>query len=153
MAGPSCTVAFGRAAVPAPVASCSVFSGEDFGTDGAPGVRSCTVGAGAGALGTPGADGAADLNGMVGAGAGGLGADGVFAAGTLPVVAFKVTRTVSFFKGTADVFFNGFGGFGGFGGWLSLIGIGNRWSSDLLRVQLVKEASTPAVKPASRKTS
>jgi hypothetical protein len=87
---------------------------------------------------------------MVGAGAGGLGADGAFAAGTLPVVAFKVTRTVSFFKGTADVFFNGFGGFGG---WLSLIGIGNRWSSDLLRVQLVKEASTPAVKSASRKTS
>ena len=36
--------------------------------------------------------------------------------GALPLssgVAFNVTRTVSFFKGTAEVFFIGFGGLGG----------------------------------------
>lgn len=64
-------------------------------------------------MGAPGAEGAADFNGIVGAGAGGFGAAGVSAAGTLSVVAFKVTRTVSFFKGTAEVFFVGLGGFGG----------------------------------------
>ena len=84
------------------------------GAVGAPGVRNAIVGAGDGTLGAAGAV----FNGIVGAGAGGRGAPavgaggGVGAPGTLGS-AFRVTRTVSFFKGTADVFFIGVGGLGG----------------------------------------
>jgi hypothetical protein len=133
VACPSCTVAFGRAAVagaPGMSRGC-VLRGEDFGAERAPGVLSCTVGAGAGAFGAPGADGDAVFKGMVGAGAGGLGAAGapLSPAGTLSVVAFRVTRTVSFFKGTAEVFLVGLGGFGG--SLESLIGIGSCDSRNL----------------------
>ena len=71
---------------------------------GAPGVLKGMVGAGAGGLGAP----------AVGAG-GGVGAEGAVLRGMVGAggSAFKVTRTVSFFKGTADVFFIGVGGLGG----------------------------------------
>ena len=88
--------------------------GVVFGAAAPPGAFNCTVGAGAAGLGALGAEPAA-LSGMVGAGAGG--ALGVGAAGASAVgassPAFKVTRTVSFLSGTADVFFIGLGGLGG----------------------------------------
>ncbi len=104
-----------------------VFKGTVAGpvVDGAPCVFKGIVGAGAGGLGAPPAVGAgggvgaegAVLRGIVGAGAGGFGAPAVGAgaggAGAAEGSAFKVTRTVSFFNGTADVFFIGVGGLGG----------------------------------------
>jgi hypothetical protein len=152
VAPPNCTVALGRGwllGLPGPpgVAKACVLRGA--GTDlaaGAPGVANCTVGAGAAGLALP---PPAVFKGIVGAGGGvppvafgaigGLGAVGAFfavgglgAAGGLggaPAagVDFRVTRTVSFFKGTADVFFIGLGGFGGFGGCSSDSLIRSKW--------------------------
>ena len=111
-------MACGRAEVGAPapgeVGAGEVLRGTVAGpVDGAPWGLNGIVGAGAGGLGAPpavgggvGADGAV-LRGMVGAGAGGRGAEG--AGGST----LSVTRTVSFFNGTADVCFIGVGGFGG----------------------------------------
>jgi len=136
VAAPNCTVALGRGwllGLPGPpgVAKACVLRGADLAA-GAPGVANCTVGAGLAGLAIP---PPAVFKGIVGAGGGappvafgaigGLGAVGAFfavgglgAAGGLggppaAEVDFRVTRTVSFFKGTADVFFIGFGGFGG----------------------------------------
>jgi hypothetical protein len=94
---------------------------------------------------------------MVGAGVGGFGALGAGGPGALDPsssVAFKVTRTVSFFKGTLDVFFIGFGGFGGS---LSESLIGNRIevvaeSRHRHSVLGFKKMSVGPVKPARRKT-
>lgn len=61
---------------------------------------------GADAVGGLGADGAAGAEGALGA----VGAAGAAGAGASS--AFKVTRTVSFFNGTAEVLVIGFGGFG-----------------------------------------
>ncbi len=75
---------------------------------------SAIVGAGAGVIGAAGAP--AVLKGMVGAGGAGappVGAGGGVGAPTEAGSAFRVTRTVSFFKETAEVFFIGVGAFGG----------------------------------------
>lgn len=135
---PRGTVALGSWVVPGPVSGW-VFNGVDAGaapptlkgTVGAgagapppivpPAVLNATVGAGAGAegLGGPagavavgglGAKGALGATGAAGAGgaAGAEGAEGAAGASE----AFRVTRTVSFFKGTAEVLVIGLGGFG-----------------------------------------
>ena len=107
----SCTVAFGRAIVggePAPpgriapvgadVAKRIVGAGDMV---GAPAVRKGMVGAGAGGRGGPpvGVGGPPGTGGLTG------GAIGTVAEGTAggASAAFKVTRTVSFFRGTLDV--------------------------------------------------
>ena len=92
------------------------WAGPADGALGAPGAPA--VGA-AGALGGAGAEGAATggleaggaTGGLEAAGAtGAVGVDGAAGVGTSS--AFKVTRTVSFLNGTAEVFVIGFGGFG-----------------------------------------
>jgi len=112
--GPSCWTLCGSGTVAGggrgPVAGLVVCRGTIEGAPGAigdPGGRRAIVGAAG-----------ADLKAMVGAGAGGRGAPAVGAGGGVGTPrtlgpAFKVTRTVSFFKGTADVFFIGVGGVGG----------------------------------------
>jgi len=122
-------VAWGRGLVAGPVDGGVVCRGAvegpeggapgAFGTPGpvaAPGVRRAIVGAGAGVFGAAGAL----FKGMVGAGVGGRGAPALGDGGGVGAPealssAFRVTRTVSFFKGTADVFFIGAGGLGGGG--------------------------------------
>ena len=98
-----------------------VAGGESRGTvEGAPGVAGAgavlraIVGAGAGADGAAGAP--AVFKGMVGAGGAGAPADGAGGGvGAAPGAGsgFRVTRTVSFFKDTAEVFFIGAGALGG----------------------------------------
>ncbi|NIP98026.1 MAG: hypothetical protein GWO24_33195, partial [Akkermansiaceae bacterium] len=84
-----------------------VLSGVVFGAV-VPGAFNCTVGAGAAGFGASGLG--ADFNGMVGAGAAASSSAGFSSPSG---VDFNVTRTVSFFNGTADVFFIGSGGLGG----------------------------------------
>lgn len=87
------------------------------GVAGAGAVLRAIVGAGAGADGADGAAGApAVFKGMVGAGGAGAPADGAGGGVGAPPGAgsgLRVTRTVSFFKETAEVFFIGAGAFGG----------------------------------------
>lgn len=87
------------------------------GVAGAGAVLRAIVGAGAGADGAGGAAGApAVFKGMVGAGGAGAPADGAGGGVGAPPGAgsgLRVTRTVSFFKETAEVFFIGAGALGG----------------------------------------
>ena len=85
---------------------------------GAGAVLSAIVGAGAGAVGAAGAP--AVFKGIVGAGGAGgagaapeVGAGGGVGAPAEAGSALRVTRTVSFFKETAEVFFIGVGALGG----------------------------------------
>ncbi len=117
--GWSATVALGRAMVggePAPpgrtapvgaeVAKRMVGAGDMV---GAPAARSGMVGAGAGGRGAP---PAVAVGGPPGTGGRTGGAIGTVAEGTAggASAAFKVTRTVSFFRGTLDVCLDGAGG-------------------------------------------
>ena len=81
---------------------------------GAPAVRSGMVGAGAGGRGAP--PGVVAVGGPPGIGGLTGGAIGTLADGTAggASAAFRVTRTVSFLRGTLDVCFDGAGG------WFSL---------------------------------
>ena len=79
------------------------------GAAGAPAVFKGIVGAGgAGADGAP-----AVFKGIVGAGGAGATAAGGVGASVCAVSGLRVTRTVSFFKETAEVFFIGAGALGG----------------------------------------
>jgi hypothetical protein len=115
--------------------------GAGVGDDGAPTGRSGTVGAGAGGRGGPpatvGAGGAIGTGGRTGGAIGTVaeGTDGGAPAG------FKVTRTVSFFRGTLDVCLDGAGG------WISfslMRSMGLKWSE-------ARKADLPStVKPPTR---
>ena len=103
-----------NALVPAPIGAAEVASlivGAGDAADGAPDVRRGMVGAGA-AVGRGAAEGAVAAGGPPGTGGRTGGAEGTVAEGTAggASAAFKVTRTVSFFRGTLDVCLDGDGG-------------------------------------------
>ena len=105
------------ALVPAPMGAAEVASrivGAGDAAEGAPAVRRGMVGAGAVGRGAP--AGAVGVGGPPGTGGLTGGAIGTVAEGTAggASAAFKVTRTVSFFRGTLDVCLDGDGG------WFSL---------------------------------
>ena len=105
----SLMVGAGAPAVGAPAGRSGIVGAGAPGAVGAPAVRRGMVGAGAGGRGA--AEGAVAVGGPPGIGGRTGGASGTVAEGTAggASAAFRVTRTVSFFRGTLDVCLDGLG--------------------------------------------